>query len=238
MVGGDHVFRFGGPRLQIRNVNILFIYIYTYTGWSRPCLTTSDVLYRWKAPISCIRKRKERWEKYARRKKLARKKGADEITWKLTTDVSLFDYFLIQLNFIPYRTKKLLCLAHNYLVYCETWEICLVKLRKKCEITRTHLSLLSCFSHFTDISQIVCNQPTKYSNTTFYKWPLLSRLQIIRENSMRRKKHARHDTCVLVTSCYLCCSMRQISHVSHFKQSRGSSGNYARDKGIFSCDKG
>ncbi len=36
---------------------------------------------------------------------------------------------------------------------------------------------------------------------------------------------------------FLCCIMRHISHVSHLEPFRGISGNYARDKGTFSCDR-
>ncbi len=31
-----------------------------------------------------------------------------------------FDYFLVKLNFIPYRRRKSICLMHNYHFYCET----------------------------------------------------------------------------------------------------------------------
>ncbi len=65
----------------------------------------------------------------------------------------------------------------------------------------------------------------------------ISQLRMIRETSMRCEKHMRCDTCVHVILSFLCCFKRQISHVSHLKPSRGRSGNYARDKGIFSCDK-
>ncbi len=68
-----------------------------------------------------------RSEKHARCEKLARKKGAheitqkltthDEITQKLTTHVSQFDHFLVQFNFIPYRTRESLCFVHNYKFY-------------------------------------------------------------------------------------------------------------------------
>ncbi len=39
---------------------------------------------------------------------------------KLTTQISRFDYFLVQLNFIPYCTRKSLCLVHNYCFYHKT----------------------------------------------------------------------------------------------------------------------
>ncbi len=58
-----------------------------------------------------------RCEKHARCKKLARKKGTHEITRKLTKHVSRFTYFLVQLNFILYCTRKFLCLMHNYCFY-------------------------------------------------------------------------------------------------------------------------
>ncbi len=58
-------------------------------------------------------------EKSVRCKKLAGKNSTNKILWKLTTHISLFDYFLIQLNFIPYRTRKSLCLVHNYRFYRE-----------------------------------------------------------------------------------------------------------------------
>ncbi len=47
------------------------------------------------------------------------KKGAHEITWKLTTHVHnsiIFSYNY----FIPYRMKKYLCLVHNYHFYHKT----------------------------------------------------------------------------------------------------------------------
>ncbi len=66
-----------------------------------------------------IREKSVRCEKRARCEKL-RKNSAQEITQKLTTRILRFDYFLEQLNFIPYRTKKSFCLVHNYCFYCET----------------------------------------------------------------------------------------------------------------------
>ncbi len=50
-------------------------------------------------------------------------------------------------------------------------------------------------------------------------------------------------TCKTRTVCtnyfvFLGCFTRQISRVLHLELSRGRSGKYARDKGIFSCDKG
>ncbi len=40
--------------------------------------------------------------------------------WKLTTHISQFNYFLVQLNFIPHRTRKSFCLVHNCRFYHET----------------------------------------------------------------------------------------------------------------------
>ncbi len=51
------------------------------------------------------------------------------------------------------------------------------------------------------------------------------------------QKHVRRNMCVSVSSCFLCCFMRQISCVC-LKSSRSRSDNYVRDKGIFLCDKG
>ncbi len=39
---------------------------------------------------------------------------------KTVTHVSRFKYFLVHLNFIPYRMRKFLCLVHNYRFYHET----------------------------------------------------------------------------------------------------------------------
>ncbi len=60
----------------------------------------------------------------------------------------------------------------------------------------------------------------------------LCRLPTICDKSVTCEKHARCDT-----SCCLCCFMRQISRVLHLEPSCGRSDNYARDKGIFLCDK-
>ncbi len=67
-------------------------------------------------------------QKYARCEKLVRKKRAHETMRKLTTRVSRFDYFLVQFNFTPYRTRQPLCLVHNFRLYHETaWDITLEK---------------------------------------------------------------------------------------------------------------
>ncbi len=47
-----------------------------------------------------------RCEKHVRYEKLARKKDAHKITQKLATHVSRFDYFLVQLNFIPHAQEN------------------------------------------------------------------------------------------------------------------------------------
>ncbi len=63
------------------------------------------------------------YEKSARCKKLARKKGAHMTTQKFT-HVSQFNYYLLQLNFIPYRMRKSLCLVHNYRFYHKPgWDV-------------------------------------------------------------------------------------------------------------------
>ncbi len=55
------------------------------------------------------------------------------------------------------------------------------------------------------------NEQECYASSTL----LLSRLQTIGEKSVRCEKYARHDTCVWVISCCLCCFMRHISPVSN-----------------------
>ncbi len=90
----------------------------------------------------------------------ARKKGAHKITQKLSAHVSQFEYFLTQLNFIPYRKRKSLCLMYNYRFYYEMVRDARDlshEAAQKHEITHTHVSCLACFSHLTDFSQIDCS---------------------------------------------------------------------------------
>ncbi len=70
--------------------------------------------------LQTIRKKSVRREKHAKCEKLARKKGTHEITQKLTTHISRFNYFLVQLNFIHRHMRKSLCLVHNHRFYHET----------------------------------------------------------------------------------------------------------------------
>ncbi len=50
-------------------------------------------------------------------RKTCEKKGMHDITQNLTTHVSRYYYFLIQLNYILHRTRKSFCLKHNYRFY-------------------------------------------------------------------------------------------------------------------------
>ncbi len=93
----------------------------------------------------------------------SRKKGALDITQKLTTHFSRFDYFLVQLNFIPYRTKKSLCLVHDYRFYHKTvpnarHKKFVMKQHKQHKITYTHVSHLAYFLRLMDFSRIVCSR--------------------------------------------------------------------------------
>ncbi len=59
-----------------------------------------------------------------------------------------------------------------------------------------------------------------------------SRLQLIRETSVRHEKPARR-----VISCFFGASQDRFLMLCVSKQFCGRSGNYAQDKGIFLCDK-
>ncbi len=116
----------------------------------------SDVLSR----LQTIREKSVRRKKHVRCEKPVRKKGAYKITRKLNTHVLRFDYFLAQLNFIPYRTRKsfVSCIiTASTARWFETREICLMKQHKQHEITHIRVSHCTCLLRLTDVSRIVCS---------------------------------------------------------------------------------
>ncbi len=124
---------------------------------------------------------------------LREKKGTHEITWKLSTHVSRFDYFLVQLFYTLSHEKR---------------EICLVKQHKKYEIIHTHVSCLACFSHLPN-----CLQPTLEWKLNVRKHNQISKASY--RWFAKCEKHTRHDPGVRVISYFLCRFIRPTSCVPH-----------------------
>ncbi len=131
--------------------------LWTAANMFRGCLARKN--YAAWSRLQMIRKKSARREKNVRCEKLARKKGTHEIMRKLTTHVSQLYYFLVQLNFIPYRAQKFLCLVHNYRFYRKmVWDERHEKFVSWSSINNTHVSCIVCFLHLTDFSRIVCSR--------------------------------------------------------------------------------
>ncbi len=69
--------------------------------------------------LQMIRETSERWEKHARHEKLVRKKERAKDNMKINYTRFVMRLFFSYYYFIPYRTRKSLCLGHNYCFYCE-----------------------------------------------------------------------------------------------------------------------
>ncbi len=66
-----------------------------------------------------LRKIWKTWEMRETRKKKGHARGNTKIDYTRFA----IEYFLVQLNFIPYHMKKSLCLVHNYRFYCKkVWD--------------------------------------------------------------------------------------------------------------------
>ncbi len=102
--------------LELRHFSLAGQYRLFGNHRESPKICESRTVY---SRLQTIHEKSPRCEKHVGCEKLASKKCAHWIMRKLTTHISWFDYFLVQLNFIPYRTIKFHCLSHNYCFYCE-----------------------------------------------------------------------------------------------------------------------
>ncbi len=93
--------------------------------------------------------------------KFARKKGRAQDNAKINyarIAIQLFSHTIILYLITQENPFVSHLITASTMIQFEMREIYLVKQHKKYKITRTHASHLACFSHFTDVSKIICSR--------------------------------------------------------------------------------